>query len=207
MKKKSLLLFLCMFVVMSTSVFAVSFSDLTSEHWAYEYITVLSDDGVINGYPDGTFNPEGTISRGEFLKLVIAASIPKYVDINGAPDGIDHWAGKYLSAAEIYRVVSPGALNNENIDEPITRMEMALMIAKADVNMRFKSLNSEKDITFNDYDDMNEMEIRYLTHAVSSGLIKGYTDNTFKPRENMTRAEAATMIYRYTHGEVKTNEG
>ena len=198
MKRKIAVLLTCLLVVLGTTSFAVTFTDLTNEHWAYEYISTLADSGVINGYPDGSYLPEGTISRAEFLKLVIAASLPEGVDIKEAPMTFDHWAGQYLYVAETYGIVQRRAITLENIDEPITRIEMALMISKADVMLKFNSLNTEKEITFNDIDEMTSEEVRWLTHAVNRGFIEGYPDNTFGTKLNMTRAEAATVIFRYT---------
>lgn len=198
MKVKYLILVLSFIMIFSGSVLAVSFTDISEEHWAYKNVITLTENKIISGYPDGTFRPEGTISKAEFIKLVIAASLPEGITIDGAPSAFDNWAGKYVAAAEIYQVIAPGSITPENMNEPITRMEMALMISKADIFMRYNELKSDASITYNDYDDMNAEEIRYLTHAVSKGLIKGYTDNTFKPDKNMTRAEAATMIFRYT---------
>ena len=187
-------------MALSANVFAVNFTD-TEGHWAQENIAKLTELGVVNGYPDGTFRPEGTVKRGEFLKLVIAASLPEGVDIADAPSNLDHWAGQYLFVAETYRIVEPGVITAENIDEPITRREMALMISKADTILKQKELNQEVSVTYNDYDQMDAQELKYLSHAVSNGYITGYTDNTFRPDKNMTRAESATIIHRYTSEE------
>ena len=198
--KNKILVFLAMVVLFATTcAFAVTFTDVTEEHWANEYIMDLAEKEVVNGYPDGTFNPEGTISRGEFLKLVIAASLPKDISITTAPSALDHWAGQYLFAAETYRIVDSGSITLENIDLPITRREMALMISKADVNLRGHALNSEKYITFTDFDLMDASELRFLTHAISEEYLNGYPDGSFGPDQNMTRAESATVIYRFSN--------
>ncbi len=201
--KNKILVFLTLVVLFATTtVFAISFSDVAEDYWAISYITDLTEKGVVNGYPNGTFDPEGTISRAEFLKLVIAASLPEGVDINTAPTAMaDHWAGQYLFAAETYRVVEPGSITAENIDLPITRREMVMMIGKADTNLRHNSLNSEKSITFTDFDVMDGSELRYLTHSVSEEYLNGYPDGSFGPDNNMTRAESATVIWRYTNKE------
>lgn len=201
--KNKFLVFLTMVVLFTTTcAFAMTFSDVSEDYWAISYISDLAEKQVVNGYPNGTFDPEGTISRAEFLKLVIAASLPEGVDINTAPTAMaDHWAGKYLFAAETYRVVEPGAINAENIDLPITRREMVMMIGKADTNFRHNSLNSEQSITFTDFDVMDGSELRYLTHSVSEGYLNGYPDGSFGPDNNMTRAESATVIWRYTNKE------
>ncbi len=198
MKIKHIIAILCFCIAICGCAFAVSFGDITSEHWAYGYVDELTTSGVINGYPDGTFRPEETISKAEFIKLVVMASLPEEVDIADAPSAMDNWAGQVVAVAQIYQLIEPGSITEENMNEPITRMEMALIISKADIFLRGNSLDQSKSVTFNDYDDMNREEITYLTHAVSKGLISGYPDNTFKPSKNMSRAEAATMIYRYT---------
>ena len=55
--KKFLAILLCFIMLISTTCFAAGFSDLTSEHWAYKNVTNLVENGVINGYPDGTYRP------------------------------------------------------------------------------------------------------------------------------------------------------
>ena len=75
MKRKIIagMILFVMCISMCMTCFAASFSDLSEEHWAYENITKLVDEGVINGYPDGTYRPESTVSRAEFLKLIMVA--------------------------------------------------------------------------------------------------------------------------------------
>lgn len=201
--KNKILVFLAMVVLFATtSVLAATFTDLPADHWAIEYITDLTEKEVVNGYPDGTFNPEGTISRGEFLKLVIAASMPKGVSIALAPTALaDHWAGQYLYVAQTYGVVAPGTITLENIDLPITRREMAMIISKADINMRSAAINTEKSITFTDFSLLDASEVRFLTHAISEDYLNGYPDGSFGPDNEMTRAEATTVVYRYTNKE------
>ncbi len=198
MKTKGILIIAVIIIMICSTVFAITFTDINAEHWAYEYVTDLVGNNVINGYPDGTFKPEGTISKAEFLKLVISASLPEGVDYNQIPTEINHWAGQYLYITETYGIVQRGVITLQNIDTPITRIDMALIIAKSDVILKMNKMDTTNEITFADNSEMDASQIRWLTHAVNRGLIKGYTDNTFKPSNNMTRAEAATMIYRLT---------
>ena len=51
----------------------VSFSDVDATHWASGYINVAEMKGIVNGYPDGTFKPEGTITHAEALKMILTA--------------------------------------------------------------------------------------------------------------------------------------
>ena len=71
MSIKRIMVVCCLCIAICTISFASSFSDIASEHWAFNYVNELTTKGVINGYPDGTFRPDGTISKAEFIKLVI----------------------------------------------------------------------------------------------------------------------------------------
>ncbi|QJW45235.1 hypothetical protein HA075_05105 [bacterium BFN5] len=78
MKKSICLLNLVtMLVISSTSVLAApqqsSFSDVPAKHWAYDAITKLAQDGIINGYADGTFRGDRTMTRYEIAEIVANA--------------------------------------------------------------------------------------------------------------------------------------
>ena len=190
------------FSMLLTMILAISyakeFPDVDSSHWGLPYISKLSDEGIINGYNDGTFKPEGTVKRSEFLKLVMASCIPEGIDLAEVPQPFDHWAASYVGLAEIYAVVDEGFYTLENIEEPITRLEMARIIANADIGMRNSKLEEAKEgLLFIDIGNLDAMDTLLISHCVAKELIKGYEDGTFKPSKTMTRAEAATMIYRF----------
>ncbi len=180
------------------TAFAINFSDVESNHWAYNYISTLTDSKVINGYNDGTFRPNGTITNGEFIKLVMASCMPPYIDISEAEPNFNHWAAPYVWLAETYGLIDTNDINAETVDLPITRIEMVRLISKADIIMKNNPQQFETETEFMDVAMLQLNDLYLLRHAVSRGLITGYTDGTFKPDQTMTRAEAATMIYRFT---------
>lgn len=65
----------------------VKFSDVSSEHWAYEAIAIAAKMGWIEGYPDGTFRPDATITRAEMMTLVNRA-------LERVPSDEDHLLSK-----------------------------------------------------------------------------------------------------------------
>lgn len=197
MKKIFVYLFLASFIFLQPLVLAASFKDLNVSHWAYKYVVTLTNSKVINGYNDGTFKPEGTITNAEFIKLVVMAALPEWIDINDAESNFEHWASRYIWIAERYGLIKTGSITLENIDVPITRIEMVRIIVKADLTMKGNSLETSEKVKFKDVISLNNDDLLLLKHACSKNLITGYTDNTFRPHSNMTRAEAATMIYRF----------
>lgn len=197
MKCLNFLIILISILSINFSVFAIRYNDLSSSHWAYKYVMDLSSKNVINGYADGRFLPAGTVTKAEFIKLVVMASLPEWIDIDDAESKINHWCGKYLWIAEQYGIVPNGSLNANNLNLPITRIEMVRIISKADITMKGNLLDSRKKVKFNDVISLNSSDMTLLKHAYSKGFITGYEDNSFKPNASMTRAEAATMIYRF----------
>lgn len=197
MKKKFIYFFLAVFLITKSSAFAISYKDITRSHWAYKYITTLTTNKVINGYEDGTFRPDGTITNAEFIKLVVMAALPEWIDINDAESNFEHWASRYVWIAERYGLIKTGSINLSNIDNSITRIEMVRIIVKADLTMKGNKLETSEKVKFKDVISLNSDDLLLLKHACSRNLITGYSDNTFRPHSNMTRAEAATMIYRF----------
>lgn len=193
-----ILTFLLAFSLSFNIVFAGSFKDLSSNHWAYEYIIYLTNEEVINGYTDNSFRPNGTVTNAEFIKLVVMSALPDWLDIKDAESSLSHWAGPYIWIAERYGVISSGSYNLSNLDKPITRIEMVRIITRADLLMKGNSLETSSKVKFNDVLALNNEDLLYLKHAYSKNLITGYENNLFKPYNNMTRAEAATMIYRFS---------
>lgn len=197
--KKFLLLLMALIMIMSlfgAIAYANEFPDVDGSHWAHPYIDDLSTKGIINGYDDGTFRPGGTITHGEFVKLVTMACLPSYITADDLEGGFNHWAGPYVRIAETYGLVETGEINIDNVNDPITRIEMVRLVANADIIMLQHSTEFSQDVDFSDVMDLPMKDIYKLSHAVKTGLIKGYEDNTFKPENTMTRAEAATMIFR-----------
>ena len=59
-----------------TGAVSQRYHDVPSNHWAGKYISILTENGVIDGYPNGTFKPDQSITRAEFSKM-LARSLKK----------------------------------------------------------------------------------------------------------------------------------
>ncbi|MDY3617712.1 S-layer homology domain-containing protein [Agathobaculum sp.] len=101
-----------------------SYSDL-SGHWASKYIGYLESLGVVTGYPDGSFKPDQTITRSEFVAIVIRVDglvngTNSFTDVNDS-----NWATKYIISAVEKAYVSGYPDGTFRPEQPITRTEAA----------------------------------------------------------------------------------
>lgn len=201
MKRKIvIILSIAMIMCNNLHVLALFFSDLTPSHWAYENIMGLVEKNVINGYQDGTYRPENEVTRGEFFKLIVTSiEEPEYIDsfYGFMKPLFNHWASIYS-----YYIADNGFMMTEktvdNLDVSISRLEMAITISKIAMRQNFKRINEEDYIPekLTDLEGLSEENRIYVQYVVDLGIIKGYEDKTFRPNQNMTRAEVATVISR-----------
>ena len=75
MKLRRILLIFAAAVLLCTAVCAGDYKDVADTHWASEQIAYLSDE--ITGYPDGTFQPDKTVTRAEFVSLLARIAFPE----------------------------------------------------------------------------------------------------------------------------------
>lgn len=188
-------------------------SDL-SGHWAREAVSQAVDQGWVNGYPDGTFRPEQTVSRAEMTKMLLAA-----VRLTPDSDGVrimierragdplppfgdlaDSWltAQGWTGAARASGLLVPDDYPDRNLvpDQAITRGEIAVLADRALGLVWPAKQESAQESPFADRDAFPAFQAGYIREASRAGIINGYPDGTFGPDRTATRAEAVTMVAR-----------
>lgn len=161
------------------------FTDMQDSDWYSEYVNNLSALGIINGFPDGTFRPDETLSADQFIKMVIVA-----LGLNPG-NGTSYWASTFIECAE-----RKGLLENIEIDDykkPLPRGEIACIISKA-----LDALNENIEIEACElYDLYGYTPVKYVPHVLktyNAGITIGYPDKTFRYDRYISRAEACTVI-------------
>ncbi|MBC8587344.1 S-layer homology domain-containing protein [Paratissierella segnis] len=174
-----------------------NFTDVDKGFWASRDISQLVSKGLISGYPDGTFRPKGNITVKEFMVMLsrlIAATPAKGKPVVGdamVPISLNSWG--YIESKSILDRVPPDNLyrfNYLNIDRPISREEVAFLIDNAlDLGAVYNTDMSKKltDVAISSY-------ISEITKLVDLEVISGYPDGTFRPKNNITRAEIAALF-------------
>ncbi len=181
--KRILSFVLCISIIMSLGVFvsAVNFSDLADEHWAYASIKTLVEEGTINGYEDGTFKPNKSVTRAEFVKMLGKWNQKyqgKYNDISE-----NHWAYEYIMWSGL---------------DPIgTDIYPDVEIKRSDViNLIWKRNGSVKHDLAPSIISSQGTNPDATSWAYTIGLVKGDDGLNLRLDSSLTRAEAATLIIR-----------
>ena len=197
----SIVMTLIVLTVLSTTALAVNFSDLTTEHWAYEPIIEMANKGILAGYPDGTFLPNKSITRAEFAKiLVLSLNLKDDTNKNNVFDDVDssHWSYDYVRIASNYL---SGYTNGSQIyfmpDEQAVREDMAIAIVMA-TNLQNKQYDMSTLDRFSDKDSISESFRKYVAIAVENNLMRGNADGTFNPKGKLTRAEVSQLMLNTT---------
>lgn len=177
------------------------FTDIGAVEWAKNAITELNKKGIISGY-NGKFFPDDLITRAEVSKILcnvfefknIAGKSITFIDVDE-----NAW---YADCVTI--MFQNGILSGESAEKcmperNITREEFAALVGRSlSVNgfsFTGNSDNTDKK-TFADENKTSDFAKPYIEILSSAGIINGYGDNTFRPKENLSRAEAAVMIHR-----------
>ena len=163
-------------------------------------ITIDKDGNkLIVGYNDGTFRPNDPVTKGEFIKMAIGLSVNRNFDFSAFKNsGINHWSGPYVAVAQMQNVVEEGDYSDLNLNEPMTRLEMILILSKIQINMKGVSKYVEGTLpNYSDISTLTDEEKGYLLHAARYELIEDMlSSDEIKPYNNITRAEAARAIIR-----------
>ena len=197
-----------------------SFPD-TQGHWAQEQIEAAVRSGWVNGYPDGTFRPNATITRAEFVKMLLSATnMDPYSKLvqwmkgsnktNQGPltDMSSHWLTKQgltdVALASGLVVVDDYNEHKFQPEKAIARYEIALMADRA-LGLVYPATHEENiDLSFTDKDTIQDWMRGYIKQATNVGILKGYPDGSFGPKKTATRAEAVVMISRVVNEMLKS---
>jgi len=194
-------------LIQTVPVDAASFSDVRPGFWYYEAVTTLSSLSVINGFPDGSFQPDGTLTVGQFLKLVAVAMYPRdipevingniYYDTDYAFPA-NHWASQFYYAALFKGMIKRDEFPVENLDTLITRYQMAIILYNLQKNI-FGVENTPAEGLENyilDYGSIPEKYLSYVRSSYASGLLQGDDTQRFNGAQSLTRAQGATVLMR-----------
>ncbi len=172
------------------------FSDI-EQHWAQAEIKSAYNWGVVNGYPNGEYNPDNSITGPEGVAMMtklmnnlegidVGETTPGAINWEGMPE----WAKAQLQEQNALRIMTQTAYYNE---ENLNRLQFCVIFAKS-LGLEPSEV-PEDTISFLDQELIPQAELGYIHRLRLLGIIEGHEGN-FHPDRPVTRAEAACILLR-----------
>jgi len=172
-----------------------SFTDVT-QGWAKEAVEALAARNIVKGVGEGQFNPDGQVTRAEFITMLMnafgltdAGATSSFTDVKQGT-----WYYAQVATAQQLGIVNGKTDGSFGIHDAITRQDMAVMVYKAMEVMNLK-LSTEKAAMFNDQEHISAYAQKAVNAMHASGIINGMGNGNFAPKDNASRAQAAVIIY------------
>ncbi len=176
---------------------SVGFTDLDNVGWAQEAIDYMFSKGYVNGVGDGKFAPNDAVTREQFVKMLVnvfglEAASDSAASFSDVQPGA--WYAEYVNIAASLGIVSGMGDGSFGVGTPISRQDMAVMIARCTNVEGGDAAEFADDSAISDY-------AADAVHAMkSAGYISGDEKGNFNPKNTATRAETATVLYRISAG-------
>ena len=184
---------------------AFAYPDVTPEHWAAKQIEILTEKGVIVGYPDGTFKPDDNVSRAEFASMAIKAlgqehtTIAQPVKFNDIEPGF--WAYDAIQKALYFDLTScPDEGEAFRPDDTVTRAESITVAVNALTTEQISNIKA-KEVLSKKYTDINEVPESFLIPAGKAEILNMLVTIPSEDKAKIeadrpaTRAEVSAILY------------
>lgn len=182
---------------------AQTFSDLPSSHWAYEAVEYLYENGVVVGYPDGTYKADNNVTRAEFCSMVVSALRLREKSIDTTRDYKDvedwYWAYNDIQLASFFDLVVGTPDGYFYPTNTVTRAQALSVVLNS---LSISDMTQEEALAIlSKYPDANEVPLWALVKtakAVQNGLMYNTPghEHTLEPNREATRGEVAMFLYK-----------
>ncbi|SDO69209.1 S-layer homology domain-containing protein [Paenibacillus sp. yr247] len=202
---------------------AASMTDVRG-HWAEQTIGQMVQQGLLDGFPDGTFRPDDSVTADQFVKIVLLAYTDKYPngerkwkssflqtlsasnqsilqqdyrDFTFKPNTVGYWAKPYLDLASDLHFISKGQFNDYKAKlkrEDVAEILYYLLKETEYLEDEVYSLKAASQ--FGDLQSATSRQQKFIGEAMTKGIMEGYPNGYFGVGRGVTRAEALQIITR-----------
>ncbi len=176
---------------------AGTFKDCDNSHWAYAYINELSLAGIIDGYTDGTFLPEKKVNREEFVKMIIAGTglYSEAAEVDFKDVSKTDWFYKYVASAKKEGLVNGVTESAFGKGTSISREDVAVIASRVLKRFNVSIPDTSNVLKFYDDASMSDYARESIDELVTLNILNGFEGGNFKPKDALTRAQAAKIIF------------
>jgi S-layer homology domain len=173
------------------------FSDVSNSYWAKPFIERLSKEGVMNGFPDGSFKPDQLVTRAQFAVILRSAfsedSVRKSRTFKDVP--AKHWAAAAINKAYTTGFMSGYTDNTFRPDLKITKAQTLVFLANG-LQLSVPKNVSKTLSVYRDADEIADNAQNGVAAATENKLVVNYPKIAFlNPGDEMTRADVAAAVY------------
>lgn len=192
------------------------FDDMNNYEWAENAVDFLYKKGVINGKGNNKFAPEDNIKREEFVVMAVNLfyASEQYKSVDFADVKKNMWYSDKIAVAYQKKIINGISDEMFGIGTEITRQDASVVCSRIAADLYELAQESEEtsnsdelhggifeytDIDtdpFNDFEDVSDYAKEPVKRMFKAGIINGMPNGNFMPENNMSRAEAAVMLYR-----------
>ena len=171
------------------------YSDLSSVPWAVDHINYLTRYGVLSGDGSGSFRPNDTVTRAEFVKMIVTAfKLAETGSTTGFGDvKASDWYAPYVATGVANGLVKGISDTYFGANDKITRQDLAVLCYRASQNASMilgkTNLNTPTDLA-----SVADYAKAAVESFYAAGVINGDESGAFNPARNATRAEAAKIV-------------
>lgn len=199
-------------LMMGTVANAATYSDVNDVgKWHYKFVMDMSERGLMQGYGDGTFGPDDSLTRAQVVEVLykmagkpdVAGLTENFTDVDA------QWYANQVKWASANGIVTGYEEDGEYTfqgDKTITRQEFVVFVYRYEKFVAGTAPTSNGTYkSFADADEVGGWASDAMNWAVGSSLVAGYPDNTVRPNDLVTRAQCAKIIsiYLCEHTEVE----
>ncbi|MBE9006858.1 S-layer homology domain-containing protein [Fortiea sp. LEGE XX443] len=184
------------FMAATPSFAQTTFTDVSSNYWASQFIQELSQRGVIAGFPDGSFRPEEAVTRAQFAAMVNKAfqkaqqrQAIRFVDVPS-----NYWASSAIQQAYTIGFLSGYPGNRFEPNQAIPRQQVLVSLANG---LEYAPINTDSTLQyFNDASGIASYARSPIAAATEKQIVVNYPNVKFlNPTATATRAQVAAFIY------------
>ncbi|MGM9551818.1 MAG: S-layer homology domain-containing protein [Clostridia bacterium] len=166
----------------SDVVYESSFSDVTPDAWYYNYVGYIEKFGIITGYEDGTFRPQNTITRAEFVTMASRfATVSKEFECDFTDVTTEHWAYDYIAFAAGNSWIGGYEDNTFRADNTISRAEVVTIVNNMLIRNADKEYVNANKALLTLFADVNEEHWAYYN------IIEATNEHTYKVNDNVEK--------------------
>ncbi len=172
------------------------FKDIDHVSWAFEGIAALNARGVVSGTAPGVFDPDGTLTKEQYIKLVAGGF--ELMDATAETSFSDvakgEWYYSYVASAEKAGLLDGIYSGTLGVGEPISREDMVTIALRALKAKNVSLFYKNEAINFEDSASIAPYAKEAVTELCRAGIVNGVTETTFEPKGTATRAAAAKVL-------------